>query len=225
MNVYTDIETVPEQPELEAKMVIADTIKAPSQMKKSDTIEEWHSGSGKYVGVKDAAIEETYRKTSFDGSRGEIISIAWAIEDEDILSKSRQLGECEGDLLQLFFDSVGNAKHSRPPYLIGHYISGFDLRFIFQRAVILGIKPSFKIPFNGRHGSDYYDTMIAWAGYKGSISQDDLCKALGVQGKPDDIDGSQVWDFVKSGDVARVEEYNRDDIDKVRQIHNRINFK
>ena len=56
------------------------------------------------------------------------------------------------------------------------------------------------------------------------MSQDNLCKALGIKGKPDDIDGSKVWDFYKAGKIDEIEDYNRDDVDKVRQIYNRINF-
>ena len=66
--------------------------------------------------------------------------------------------------------------------------------------------------------------MQAWAGYKGRISQDNLAKALGIPGKPDDIDGSKVWDFVKAGKVDRVAEYNTYDVATVVEIHRRINF-
>ena len=57
------------------------------------------------------------------------------------------------------------------------------------------------------------------------MSQNNLCKALGIEGKPGDIDGSKVWDFYKAGKIDRIEEYNRHDVETVEKIYNRINFK
>jgi len=229
MNIFIDIETIPQQPEDETKAEIARTIEAPKTMSKPETIQQWHNGEGKYAGVKDAEIEKAYRATSFDASKGEIVSISFASDEIDPVSVSRDIEITEMGVLYNAFDGIiklldmdhGGAKCA---YFIGHYIGGFDLKFLYQRAVILGVKPPFKLPFSGRHGIDYYDTMQAWAGYRDTISQDNLCKALGVEGKPGDIDGSKVWDFVKGGDIDRVAEYNRDDVDKVRQIYNRLNF-
>ncbi len=231
MNVYTDIESIPEQPEEEAKKAIAGTIKPPATMSKPETIEAWHNGGGKYAGAKDAAIEEVYRKTSFDGGRGQICSIAWAIEDDNIDSYSLE-PRSEYDIIELFFDRIyyhctarekGGPTLVRTPFFIGHNIT-FDLKFLFHRAVVLGIRPPFKLPFDGRHGKDFYCTMQAWDGYRDRISQDNLCKALGIEGKPNDIDGSKVWDHFKAGNISRIAEYNRDDVAKVRRIYKRINF-
>ena len=223
MNVFLDIETIPQQPEEEAKALIAETIEAPATMKKSETIKDWHEGNGKYAGVKDAAIEEAYRKTSFDGSKGEICSIAWKVQGSEIGSVSRVMQDEKG-MLDVFFNAMARDCNGRPPFFIGQYVAGFDLKFLFHRAVILGAKPKFKIPFDGRHDKDFYCTQEAWAGFKGRMSQDNLCKALGIEGKPGDIDGSKVWDFYKAGKIERIEEYNRYDVETVEKIYNRINF-
>ena len=223
MNVFIDIETIPEQPEEKARARIAETIKAPAAMKKVETIDAWHNGEGKYAGEKDKAIDDAYRKTSFDGAKGQICSIAWEIEGHDLTSTSDK-DWLEADMLKHFFNDVKILCRGRPPYFIGQYIGGFDLKFLFHRAVILGIEPPFKIPFDGRHGKDFYCTQAAWAGFGGRMSQDNLCKTLGIEGKPDDIDGSKVWDFYKAGKIERIEEYNRDDVQKIVKIYNRINF-
>lgn len=224
MNVFLDIETIPTQPEEEAKAEIAQTIEAPATMKKAETIADWHNGAGKYAGVKDAAIEDAYRKTSFDGAKGEICSVAWTVDGQEAQSASRA-NFSEAGMLEAFIESIGRDTTGRPPFFIGQYIGGFDLKFLFHRMIILRQKPNFKVPFDGRHGKDYYCTQAAWAGYGGRMSQDNLCKALGIEGKPDDIDGSKVWDFYKAGKIARIEEYNRHDVATVEKIYNRINFK
>jgi predicted PolB exonuclease-like 3'-5' exonuclease len=222
MNVFIDIETIPQQPEEATKAEIAKTIEAPAAMKKAETIKAWHDGEGKYEGVKAKAIDDAYRKTSFDGAKGEICSIAWKVND-GVTSISRA-DYSEEEMLTVFFDTLHIDCNGRPPYFIGQYLGGFDLKFIFHRAIILGVKPPFKIPFDGRHKSDFYCTQAAWAGYGGRMSQDNLCAALGIKGKPDDIDGSKVWDFYKAGKIDRIEEYNRYDVETVETIYNRINF-
>jgi len=222
MNVFLDIETIPQQPEEETKAEIAKTIEAPATMKKAETIADWHNGEGKYAGVKDAAIEDAYRNTSFDGAKGQVCSIAWKPEGGVLSSCTDAKGE--KDLLQMFFEDLKAQCNGRPPFFIGQYVAGFDLKFLFHRCIINKVNPGFNIPFAGRHGKDFYCTQAAWAGYGGRMNQDNMCKALGIEGKPDDIDGSKVWDFYKAGNIKRIEEYNRDDVEKNIEIYNRINF-
>ena len=246
MDTYIDIETIPAQSGphsfehyLEAEK---QSFKAPSSLTKAKACADigLTGDKAKYTSKDDATAlwekkfaeekapevaEDKWRKTSFDGGAGEIISIAWAVEDGEIISVHRDLDGSEEMLLTNFFELLSNELGRMKPYFIGQYIGGFDLKFIFHRAVVLGVKPPFDLPFDGRHNKDYYCTQVAWAGYGGRMSQDNLCKALGIEGKPDDIDGSQVWDFVKAGKVVRVAEYNEDDVNKVRQIHRRLTFK
>lgn len=250
MDVYFDIETIPAQGgeycyDNFLKAELAD-FKAPSSLTKTQACSDLGlTGNDAKFTSKDDAIalwekkfaeekspevaEEKWRKTSFDGAAGEVISIAWAVGDKPIKTVWRMLGDSEQGLIQSFFDELSCdlelSQGKVNPFFIGHFIAGFDLKFLFHRAIVLGVKPPFDLPFDGRHGRDFYCTQIAWAGYGGRMSQDNLCKALGTQGKPDDIDGSKVWDFVKAGKVERVAEYNEDDVNKVRQIHKRLTFK
>lgn len=221
MNVYLDIETIPQQPEDEAKQEIAQTIEAPKTMSKAETIADWHNGTGKYAGAKEAEIEKTYRNTSFDGAKGEICSIAWKTEGFEVESSAL---DSEVGIIRLFIEKLCRQTKGRQPYFIGQYVAGFDLKFIYQRCVVLGINPGIKIPFHGRHGKDFYCTQQAWSGFGGRMSQEKLCKALGLQGKPSDITGANVWDHYKAGDIKRIEEYNRQDVEIVEAIYKKLNF-
>ena len=226
--IFIDIETIPAQPEDETKEEIANTIKPPSTMSKPETIQDWHDGAGKYAGVKDAAVDAAYRATSFDGGKGEVISATFGTCKDDLVTVYRPLGGSEADLLQNMFDAISNMSSNHgskvAPYFIGHYVAGFDLKFLYHRAIVLQVKPPFDLPFPGRHEKDFYCTQQAWAGYGGKISQDNLCKALGIPGKPADMDGSKVWDFVKAGKIEAVADYNKDDVLKNIEIYNRLNF-
>ncbi len=219
--VTLDIETIPAQSEDEAKSRIAEAIKPPAAMKKQETIDDWQSGEGKYAGAKDAAIEAEYRKGSLDGAKGQICSIAYAVEDGDVVSFS---SSDDAEILHWLFGTLSDAVKGRPPFFIGHQIGNFDLKFIFHRAVILGIKPPFELPFYGRHGQHFYDTNQAWCGFKDRISQDNLCKALGIEGKPSDISGANVWDHFKAGGIDRIQSYNESDVTQNRLIYKRLNF-
>lgn len=229
MNIFLDIETIPAQPEEAAKAEITETISAPAKMSKAETIDDWHQGKGKYAGAKDAAIEKAYRDTSFSGAEGQVISAAFATDTSDPVAFYGDYQKDDepriiNDLFSAITKELKRQHHSTQPFFIGQFVAGFDLKFLFHRCVILGIRPPFPLPFSGRHGKDFYCTQQAWAGFGGRMSQANLCKALGIEGKPDDIDGSKVWDFVKAGNVDRVAEYNCDDVEKVRAIYNRINF-
>ena len=222
MNIFIDVETLPQQSEAEAKALIAETIKAPATMKKAETIETWHNGEGKYEGEKDKLIEKTYRDTSFDGGKGELCSIAFSDNGAlGVLSQSLKDGASERDLLLFLRDSLDGIKNLT---FVGHNIR-FDLKFLHHRFIINNINPNFRIPFSGRHGSDFYCTSEAWAGFNQRISQKDLCEILGFKGKPDDIDGSQVYDYFKAGKISEIEEYNRFDAERVIEMYNRLNFK
>lgn len=244
MNIFLDIETIPAQGNSFAEFLedAKTDFKAPSTLTKTQACADLGlaGNDAKYTSKDDAiklweakfaeekapeVAEENWRKTSFDGAKGEVISIAWAEEDGEIQSISRGLDESESDMLESFFAAVRPVGNKRPPFFVGQFIAGFDLKFLFHRAVVLGVNPRFELPFNGRHGHSFYCTQEAWAGFKGRMSQDNLCKALGIEGKPNDIDGSKVWDFVKEGRIAEVEEYNRDDVYKNRLIYNRLTFK
>jgi predicted PolB exonuclease-like 3'-5' exonuclease len=66
--------------------------------------------------------------------------------------------------------------------------------------------------------------MLAWQGFGGRISQDNLCKELGLPLKPDGIDGSKVWGEIQAGNVDKVLKYNQYDVSTVEAIHKKLNF-
>jgi predicted PolB exonuclease-like 3'-5' exonuclease len=213
MKLFIDIETIPSQREGE-KDRIKENISPPGTMKKAETIQKWwDNDSGD-------AVDNEYRKTSFNGGLGEIVSISWALDESEIYNVHRGLGGDESDMIISFFETLERQLGSSSISLwVGHYICGFDMRFMFHRCVVLGISPSVRIPYNDKPWSGkVFDTMHEWAG-SGSVSLDNLCYYLGLEGKSSDIDGSKVWDYIKAGREKEVAIYNDSDVDKVRKIH------
>lgn len=212
--LYLDIETIPAQTE-RAKDRIASTVKPPAQMKKADTIAAWEKDG------KEQAIIEAIDKTSFDGGLGHVCCIGWATDNARPISKTAMSISEEKSILEAFFEIV-DSNNDTPPTVVGHYISGFDIRFLTQRAIALGVRIPFWWPHDAKPwGNDIFDTMIKWAGPKGTISLDNLCFALGVEGKGD-VDGSMVAQMFSDGRYAEIRDYCVEDVERVRKVHKKM---
>lgn len=235
--IYLDIETIPGQhPSVRAALQLeADEekgkIKAPANYKDADKIADYILAKQQEI---DAAVEERWRKTTFDGALGQIVCASVAINDEapiNIFHEEWATAESHilGELNRIIGDVYTPSAMMRPIF-VGHNVLAFDLRFIFQRSVMLGIKPHPVIPFNARPWDDHvFDTMTAWAGFGNRVSLDKLCRVFGIPTKGselggDEIDGSKVWDFVQAGRVADVAIYCGADVERVREIHRRMTF-
>ena len=220
MNVFIDIETIPDQTEGALDNYIKE-VTAPAQYKKPDSIAQWLADNGKDV------AESNWLKTSFDGAKGQICAICYAIDDSEIRRFYAESTGAESGLLKHFNSQLSEDLNLRgvtlKPYFVGHYIKGFDLPFLFKRMVINQVKPEFKLNPFGRHGSDFYDTMEAWEGFKGNISLDNLSKALGFDAKKG-ISGADVWPMFKAGKYEDIANYCADDVDAVRKVYNKLNF-
>jgi 3'-5' exonuclease len=213
-NIYLDIETIPNQsPEYRAE--VRRGITAPAQYKKPESIEKWIAENG------DAATDEKIAKTSFDPALGHICCLAAAIDGKDVCYWEARDVSDERDILEAFFAYLPDQGLNR---IIGHYVSGFDIRFILCRAIVLRVNLPSKVAFPRNPkpwGDEVFDTMIAWSGVKGSISQDNLCTALDIPGK-DNFDGSMVAEAWQNGEYGKIARYCMADVQKVRAIHNRF---
>lgn len=221
--ITLDLETTPTVDEA-VKAKIAEGITHPSNMSKADTIAAWAAEK------KPALVHEAILKTSFDGAAGHICVIGAAMNDDEPVTFWKPGTEPhlhEAEILKEFFyflkDAYSPSCEMRPLF-IGHNIVNFDLLFLRQRAIILGIAPPAIIPFGEPAWSDrIHDNMLAFAGLRGSISQDKLSKALGQPGKAG-MDGSKVWGAVCEGRIAEVAEYCADDVRQARANYKRITF-
>lgn len=273
MHLYLDIETIPGQrPGLRDE--IAAKITPPGNISKPETIAAWEAEK------KPELVEEAYRKTSFDGGVGHVVSIAYAIDDGEVDGIGPGIADrhwcavpldsCEPRydqwisiererLTMAFADmtralqNAANAAVTHPfgpgrgyvtrqrdgslvdceavigPVTIVAHHADFDVRFLYQRAVILGVRVPWWFPINARPNhfsngaSAVFDTMIYWAGYGGRIGQDRLCAALGIE-RGDDIGGDEVYDRWLAGDGEAIWNHNRADVERLRQVHRRLTF-
>lgn len=240
--VFIDIETVPCADKEPFIKEARDNFKAPSSLtkekagadldlagdelkfkNKESVIALWEQ---RFSAEKAPEVaDEAWRKTALDGSRGRIVSIAWELSDGQA-GLICQDPETETGVLGYFCDKLSRQLIShgagRPAYFVGHNLT-FDLKFLFRRCVILGIRPTFDLPFRGRHGHDYFCTMQAWCEYGERISLDNLCAALGIDGKGD-MDGSMVCDLWLAGRYADIGVYNEADVERAKQVYQALTF-
>ncbi|MNY03965.1 putative 3'-5' exonuclease related to the exonuclease domain of PolB [compost metagenome] len=242
-HVYLDIESLPDMREGALQAFIDDAkenFKAPSTLTKEQAaaelgltdkekikftskeamIADWVSTFKEKKGPEVA--EQEWRKTALNGAAGQVLMIGLAFDDADPVVAH---AGTEAETLSIAFDMIRQGiDPNRRPVFIGHNVIGFDLRFIFQRAVIKGVQPPLAIPFGARPWDDsVFDTMMQWAGHGNRISLDNLCAALGLPRKGE-IDGSQVYDYWKAGRIAELIAYCADDVHKAREVHRRMTF-
>lgn len=215
--LYLDIETIPAQTDA-AKERVASTVKHPAQMTKADTIATWEKEK------KAAAVEEAIAKTSFDGGMGHVCCIGFAINDGQIHSESVKTLLEERQAIEAFIEVVEISRQNgwENIQIVGHFVAGFDLRFLTQRAIVLGVRLPDWWPRDPKPWSnEVFDTMVAWAGAKGTISLDALCFSLGLEGKGD-VDGSMVAQMWADGKHDEIGSYCRDDVARVRRVHQKM---
>lgn len=214
--LFLDIESIPTNDGV-VKADIAVSITPPGNISKAETIAAWEAEK------KPALVAEAIAKTSFDGAKGRVCSIAWAWNDEE--PTCTLLMDNEAEFLSRAMSLI---EIDRPKFeyhqtrIIGHYVADFDIRFLWQRAFVLGVRMPVWFPLNPKPWSkEVFDTMAQFAGAKGSISLDNLCKALGVEGKTG-VDGSMVAGMWERGEYEAVGEYNVDDVTRVRNVYRKM---
>ena len=213
-DIVIDIETIPSQLPW-VKEYVTESVKPPGTMKKQETIDKW------ILEEKSGAIDEAMDKCSFDGAMNHIICIGIAIDNDDPIAIVAETIEQEAEILKSFYEVLRGVPHSIANTYIGHNISGFDMRVIRQRSMVLGVKPMRGIPFDSKPwDKNPFDTMMQWDS-KNMVKLDKIARAFGLQGKGD-IDGSQVYQLWKDKKFSDIAKYCKDDVIMTRNVYRKM---
>jgi hypothetical protein len=172
-------------------------------------------------------IDQAVRKTALDGSFGRVCVVGLAIDDEPVQTFASDNDEVSVLLaLNLALDKCLRELHTIQ--FCGHNIVQFDIRFLMQRYIVHGIKPS-RVLMRVADSKPWdqakvYDTMVQWAGTGGRISLDKLCRVLSIPTSKGDITGATVFDAVQAGRIHDVADYCAKDVEVTRRIYRRMNF-
>lgn len=213
---FFDIETI-STTRADYRDRIAETIKPPGTMKKTETIEKWEKEE------KENAINEAIEKSVFDGGLCHIVQIQYAFNNDDVkvnIYPEDYLDE--SGVITSFFLAVESNETS---LFVGHNISGFDLRILKQRAIVLGIKIPLSLnqainskPWDGR----IFDTMTEWSGYGNKVSIDNLCYYLGIESPKQEITGANYGKHYRGGEYDKLIKYGKDEIESLRKVYKKI---
>jgi hypothetical protein len=217
-----DIETVPtSRADIQARCVAK--VAPPGQYKKPESIAQW------WVSEGDVKKQEAIANTALDGTWGEILCIGFFVDDEPVEVLTRD--GTEHALLTQFGELVEAkckaADRSGDMWQvitrwIGHNIIDFDLRFLWQRQKLLGVKFPFNLPMQ-RNQSNVYDTMKEWAGWRDRVSQKDLELAFGIErDDPLPLGGEDVFAAYQAGRIDDIAEHCRQDVENLRKIYRRM---
>ena len=102
------------------------------------------------------------------------------------------------------------------PQLVTFNGSSFDLPVLRYRAMVCGVAaPGLAMrPYFNRYTEDAIDLcdVLASFGPQNKASLHELCRVMGLPGKPDSISGADVEKYVRDGRLAEVAAYCETDV-------------
>ena len=238
MNIIIDIETIPDQSLGAIDRYMGDDIKVSCPHKTKAAIGAdlgMNENEYKFIGAEDLKqkwvnekgdkakkeqAESKWLKTSFNGGYGQICCVCFSFEGElfTFLDKS------EGKLLHCLWDKIDHLLSGRHPNFIAHNAK-FDLPFLYHRSVVNSVKPVRGFKPYGRHGHDYFCTMEAWAGFNGKIGLNRLAEILSLGQKAEGMSGADVWPEYQKGNIKKIAEYCKQDVQLTSDVYDRLTFK
>ena len=168
--------------------------------------------------TQDKDFEKYLAQTSFDGGFGRIACLSYAINDDPIKTLS-------GDEQKILEDFWSVAKNIN--LFVGFNIMEFDLRFIYQRCIVLGVKPSVELNFARYRNNPIYDIMHEWKKWNmnASISLDTLAKILSLpSSKGGEIEGKDVAKAYADGRIEEICKYCEKDVELTRKVYKKMIF-
>ena len=118
----------------------------------------------------------------------------------------------EKELIESFVHKIGQLA----PQMVTYNGSGFDLPVLRYRAMIHNVFAP------GMHNRAYFhrytddnvdlcDVLSSFS-YGAKVKLDELSRAMGLPGKPEGIDGSQVEAYFSAGRIQEIADYCRSDV-------------
>lgn len=117
----------------------------------------------------------------------------------------------EPELIAAFAERLAELR----PTLVSFNGTSFDLPVLRYRAMIHGIAaPGLSEDYFRRYSTSHIDLCDQLANFdqRAKVGLDDLCKMMGLPGKPQGIDGSKVWEAVQEGRIQDCANYGETDV-------------
>ncbi|UYO55193.1 hypothetical protein [Rhodopseudomonas palustris] len=254
--LHLDAETIPTQSKkfpdaIAAEHVVSEAelaaVKADGRLKEENKAADIVAKREALIAKAAEKANDAWRATALDGWRGHIATLAWAFDDEPVVSMPLVHAQQSDDSawhvdvqgeragLEQFLRTVAagvavpNSIVEHEVCIVGHRVRSFDALYIWQRCIVLGVEvPNWlaRLRFAPRYSTEWINDTNEMAGSTTgkpfAPSLDHVCAAIGIECKGD-IDGSRVWDEIVSGRLNNVLAYNRNDVRRSRSIWRRMN--
>lgn len=192
-----------------------ETLPAPDE--KKNILKEYHESRVK-DGKEKKSFEAFLEETGFDGAFGRIACIGYAINNDP----PQVLSGDEKQILEKFWEISRNID-----LFVGFNVFDFDLSFIYQRSIILGVKPTTNLPFSRYRNNPIYDVMYEWSKWKLKTvpNLNKLAKAFGFPtSKGGEVEGKNVAKAYEEGKIKEICEYCMKDVELTRKIYKKMVF-
>jgi len=163
---------------------------------------------------------DSFERTALDGNFGRVFCIAYIKEppksEGAIIIKGN-----EREILTEFWKIAEDVD-----VFIGHNVMDFDLRFLYKRSIVHGIKPSRELSFARYRSEPIYDTMREWEKWSmiSNTSLDTLAKIFGFATSKDEMCGSEVYGKYLDKEYDEIYKYCKKDVELTRKIYYKMNF-
>jgi 3'-5' exonuclease len=123
------------------------------------------------------------------------------------------IGEAsEREIIKRFLDRIDDLE----PQLVTYNGSSFDLPVLRYRTMHHKLEAPglFARPYFNRYTNDALDLCDALSSFGAStkLKLDEICKFLGLEGKPGEINGSQVDEYYRTGRIKEIADYCVSDV-------------
>jgi len=200
-----------------------------------ETLPSLHPVEGESRASKIAKSTDDHARTALSGDFGRILCIGYADEDSAGGIKRGVIGWDEGSerfhcdercMLNGFWEILRGFR-TGVDRIVGHNLFDFDLRFIYKRSVVHGVKPTVELSFARYRNQPLFDTMCEWErwGYGSKISLDRLARVLDLpSSKEGGVDGSRIHELFIAGEHKAIHDYCLRDVELTRLIYRRMVF-
>lgn len=189
----------------------------------------------RYLADRGAEEERTYRGGALAATSGRVLCIAVQVAPQPEFSQYSaasalservfgidHAGREEGEERALRdFLAFMRRFNQDIDEIVGHNVVGFDLPFIYQRCIALGMTVR---PMLESTGISVFDTMRAWSlGDRRNASLDDIAWAMGIESsKTADAHGGKIHELYSQGRLFDIRDYNLRDVQVTRQVYDRM---
>ncbi|MFL6208748.1 MAG: 3'-5' exonuclease [Pyrinomonadaceae bacterium] len=179
--------------------------------------------------------KDEYEKTALNGDFGRVLCIGYVKEDERGIESSDVLGwdetserfTCDERAILTEFWHMMQGFRPETDRVVGHNIFDFDLKFIYKRSIVHGVRPTVGLSFARYRSQPIYDTMCEWErwSFGSRIKLDRLARVLSLaSSKADGVDGSCVFRLFEQGEHRLIRDYCWRDVELTRAIYRRMVF-